>query len=405
MPASDLSVVAQWSPSTYAITLDHQGGTSTTNAVTATFNALLPQADAPTKANNTFAGYWTQTNGGGEQYYQVDMTPNQAWTVDANTTLYAHWIPDTKYTVNVVETPAAGGSTTGTGTYFENTTVTLEATPSSGYEFVGWYESDAQVSASETYSYTATRNRNLVARFTQPPTAPVIRVLPKYPSANFDLTCTIHSASTDPDGDDISYEYVWTRRVNETAPAEVMTSHTSQTVPASATSTNEIWSCQARAHDGWVLSQASTCENFDEEVFRDPWAVSAECGRKVLLDDYCTDSPCQNGGQCSENADIGTYECDCSALPEWTGDRCADVDACGLMEAAGYNTCGEFGRCINEGGGYSCVCEETGITCACCNGLNAPAPWNISCVLQGLEPTGAQCRRGDYIESLFGPFN
>lgn len=109
MPNGDLTVVAQWIAKTHAVILDPQGGTATDASVTATYNELLPNADAPSKAFARLGGYWTQTGGNGEQYYAPDMQPTQAWLIDADATLYAHWIEDTRYTIHVVELPSEGG--------------------------------------------------------------------------------------------------------------------------------------------------------------------------------------------------------------------------------------------------------------------------------------------------------
>jgi len=69
------------------------------------------------------------------------------------------------YTEMVTSNPADGGSITGTGTYKENTDVTLTATPNTGYTFTNWTEGGTQVSSSMTYSYMATEDRSLVANF------------------------------------------------------------------------------------------------------------------------------------------------------------------------------------------------------------------------------------------------
>lgn len=267
--------------------------------------------------------------------------------------------------------------------------------------FVGFYESDSLASKVNPYNFPAKRDRNLVARFTQPPTAPVIRVTPRWPSANFDLVCEIHQASVDPDGDPISYEFIWTRQADANSPAEV-TEFKEQTVPASATSKDEIWSCEAYAHDGWVLSEASSCENLDRTQSGAPWAPSQDCGRPISVADYCAGTPCQNGGACSEDADRGTFVCDCSEVPEWSGDRCDTVDACALATAAGENPCGEFGECYNDGGGYRCACKEEYIACACCNGLFLDG---FPCTLQNLADTGEMCVSEQTIKDQFGPFN
>lgn len=388
MPANDLAVTAEWTPKTYTITLDAQGGSTGQSSVTATYAALLPEVAAPSKAFASFAGYWTEPNGGGTQFYDARMAPTQAWRVDAATTLYALWIEDTRYTVNVVAIPAEGGSTSGTGTYADGEGVSVSATANEGYVFVAFYEADSVVADVSPYPFPAKRDRNIVARFTQPPTAPVVHVSPGAPSVNFDLVCEIAQPSVDPDGDPINYTFVWMRQADANSPAEV-TEYTGQTVPALATNEGEIWFCEAYAHDGWVRSESGTCSGSD-------------CGR-LIVDDYCRDNPCRNGGVCSEDAGRGTFLCDCSDLTEWTGDRCNVLDACAVSLAAGETPCrGGFGVCVNAGGGYRCTCEDPLLACACCNGLNLEG---FTCIVQGLADTGARCKSPEEIESAFGPFN
>ena len=58
-----------------------------------------------------------------------------------------------------------GGTVSGGGTVTHGTSVRAVATPATGYSFVGWYEGSEQVSTSVTYTFTATGNRTLVARF------------------------------------------------------------------------------------------------------------------------------------------------------------------------------------------------------------------------------------------------
>ena len=58
-----------------------------------------------------------------------------------------------------------GGTVSGGGTVTHGTSVTAKATPATGYSFAGWYEGSNKVSDSASYTFSATGNRSLTARF------------------------------------------------------------------------------------------------------------------------------------------------------------------------------------------------------------------------------------------------
>lgn len=69
------------------------------------------------------------------------------------------------YEITATAVPAEGGTITGAGTYYENNTCILTATPNEGYSFICWKENGSVVSQEATYTFTVTGNRNLVAQF------------------------------------------------------------------------------------------------------------------------------------------------------------------------------------------------------------------------------------------------
>ena len=97
----------------------------------------------------------------------VATSASYSFTASANRTLVANFElkPAAKYTISASANPAEGGSVSGAGEYEEGKTVTLTATPNSGYKFVNWTENGTAVSTSATYSFTASANRTLVANF------------------------------------------------------------------------------------------------------------------------------------------------------------------------------------------------------------------------------------------------
>ncbi len=74
------------------------------------------------------------------------------------------------FTVSATVNPAGAGTIAGGGTFPQNSTVTVTATPVSvpPYLFVNWSENGFFQSASTSYSFTVTRSRQLVANFTLP---------------------------------------------------------------------------------------------------------------------------------------------------------------------------------------------------------------------------------------------
>ena len=60
-----------------------------------------------------------------------------------------------------------GGTVNGAGTYYYGDLITLNAHANTGYEFVNWTESGAEVSATPTFRMFVTRNRSLKANFTK----------------------------------------------------------------------------------------------------------------------------------------------------------------------------------------------------------------------------------------------
>jgi len=76
-----------------------------------------------------------------------------------------------------------------------------------------------------------------------PPGAPQVEILPASPTTSVNLNCQLNSPSTDVDGDNVTYTYRWLRNGTQT-------SHTTATVPASATARGESWTCEVTPNDG-----------------------------------------------------------------------------------------------------------------------------------------------------------
>lgn len=83
-----------WEPNTYTVTFDKQGGNGGIDSVSATYDAKMPVVTPPQKAGYTFAGYYSEANGGGTQYYLPSGVALKNWDIAGNGTLYAYWIAE-----------------------------------------------------------------------------------------------------------------------------------------------------------------------------------------------------------------------------------------------------------------------------------------------------------------------
>lgn len=87
------------------------------------------------------------------------------FTVNRSHVLVAHFTPAGGVAVSTSASPEMGGTTHGGGNFLAGDLVTVTAAAAPGYGFLGWTEGGAPVSASAAYSFTASANRALVARF------------------------------------------------------------------------------------------------------------------------------------------------------------------------------------------------------------------------------------------------
>lgn len=74
--------------------------------------------------------------------------------------------PGPKYNLTVVSEDTTKGTVSGGGSFASRSKVTINATPNAGYDFNGWYENEAQISDSPSYSFQMpSHDINCVAKF------------------------------------------------------------------------------------------------------------------------------------------------------------------------------------------------------------------------------------------------
>ena len=87
-----VEVFAEAEPKTSAVTFDKQGGSGGSDGVTAVFNSAMPAITIPSLEGYTFGGYFDQTDGAGNKYYNENGSSARLWDKDTTpVTLYAYW--------------------------------------------------------------------------------------------------------------------------------------------------------------------------------------------------------------------------------------------------------------------------------------------------------------------------
>ncbi len=124
------------------------------------FSQAAPTKEKTDEYEFTFDGWSTAKDSQG-----TALTSIPAATGD--TTYYAHFSSSKRhYSVSATANPSAGGTVSGSGSSYEwNSTVTVEASPSTGYHFVKWTDNGADVGTATTYSITIDGNHTVVAEF------------------------------------------------------------------------------------------------------------------------------------------------------------------------------------------------------------------------------------------------
>ena len=135
-----------------------------------TYDCGLSVKSTPTPATGYNFTKWVDETG-----VESTTNPYPGWEITKNRTIQAVFtIKSYSITLaaqfRIAETGdftggTTGGTVSGGGTVTHGTSVTAKATPATGYSFAGWYEGSNKVSDSASYTFSATGNRSLTARF------------------------------------------------------------------------------------------------------------------------------------------------------------------------------------------------------------------------------------------------
>ena len=101
-----------------------------------------------------------------DRFLAAECIPSIRIGVYSPVLLHAIYIPKKTVMINTLPNPVDGGVTSGDGTYSEGESVTIVATPSSGYRFVNWTLEDVPVCEENYFTFEATEDATYIANFT-----------------------------------------------------------------------------------------------------------------------------------------------------------------------------------------------------------------------------------------------
>jgi uncharacterized repeat protein (TIGR03803 family) len=94
----------------------------------------------------------------------ISTNSSYNFTVGANRSLEANF-RRIIYSIGLSSSPSSGGTVSGKGNFFAETSHTAKATPKSGFAFVNWTDAGNVVSTASSYTFPLSSNKTLVANF------------------------------------------------------------------------------------------------------------------------------------------------------------------------------------------------------------------------------------------------
>lgn len=143
----------------YTVSFNANGGTGAPGSQTRWYGEVIYLSSArPTRTGYIFQGWAKSPNG------RVEYNPGSVYGLDANTTLYAIWSPET-YTISFNANGGSGAPGNQTKTYGQTLTLSSTRPTRTNYNFIGWGTSSGSTSASYQPggSYTSNGNATLYA--------------------------------------------------------------------------------------------------------------------------------------------------------------------------------------------------------------------------------------------------
>jgi uncharacterized repeat protein (TIGR02543 family) len=150
---ADITLFAKWTLNNYTVTFNSNGG-SAVNSQIVPYNSSATQPPNPTKATNTFGGWYTDAG--------LTLAFNFATPISGDITLFAKWTLN-NYTVSF---NSNGGSAVSSQIVAHGSTATQPVNPTkAGNTFGGWY-SDAGLTLAFNFATPITADITLFAKWT-----------------------------------------------------------------------------------------------------------------------------------------------------------------------------------------------------------------------------------------------
>ena len=152
---ASVTLYAVWTPNTYTISFNANGGSGAPASQTKTYGVTLTLSSTkPTRTGYTFLGWSTSSTATSATY-----SAGGNFTTNANTTLYAVWSPNT-YTISYSANGGSGAPSSQTKTHGVTLTLSSTKPTRTGYTFLGWSTSSTATSASYSAGGSFTTNAN-----------------------------------------------------------------------------------------------------------------------------------------------------------------------------------------------------------------------------------------------------
>lgn len=154
---TNITLYAKWTADQYTITFNPGDGTVSPDSKMVTYDAAYGELPTPERTGYTFGGWWTDSDGTGEQ-----VLASTSVTITASQTLYVKWTIN-QYTVTF---SVNGGTAISPITQDYNTQIaSVPSTVKPGYTFAGWF-TDEGLTAGVSFPYTVADNTTLYAKWT-----------------------------------------------------------------------------------------------------------------------------------------------------------------------------------------------------------------------------------------------